>query len=103
MNIELVTRDLQATDMLRQRIETKLGKLQSRLEEKVFMRVRLATVATNQYSCSINFTAAQRDFAASTEGADLVRAADETIAKLERQIAKAGQKDARGSIRDSAL
>ena len=102
MNIELVTRDLQVTEMLRQRIETKLGKIQSRLDEKIFIRVRLATVATNQYSCSISFSAAQRSFDASTEGSDLVRAADETIAKLERQLSKLN-KGERSSIRDGQV
>lgn len=106
MNIELVTRDLEATDMLRERIETKLGKLQNRLDEKLHIRVRLSNEGTDTYGCAIQFNAARHDFSASTEGPDLVRAADETISKIERQVQRAVKKTgaARGaSIRGAAL
>lgn len=102
MNIELVTRDLQATDMLRERIETKMSKLEARLDEKLFVRVRLSTEAPNQYACSISFNAASHEYSASAQGSDLVRAADDTITKLERQVAKQTPRSRR-SIRDAAL
>ncbi len=92
MNIDLVTRDLEATDMLRDRLTQKLGKLQTRLDEKLHVRVRLSSEGQEMYGCAIRFNAAQREFTASTEGPDLVRAADETISKLERQVQRAVKK-----------
>ncbi|MCB9521854.1 MAG: HPF/RaiA family ribosome-associated protein [Myxococcales bacterium] len=92
MNIELVTRDLEATDMLRERIELKLSKIQGRLDEKLHVRVRLSSEGPETFGCAIQFNAAKHDFSASTEGPDLVRATDETITKIERQVQRVVKK-----------
>lgn len=93
MNIELVGKDLHPSEMLKKRLETKLGKIETRLGEKLFVRVRLGREANNQYSASVHFAAARREFNATAENEDLIKAADGAIAKIERQVKKVQHKN----------
>lgn len=87
MNIELVAKNLPASDMLKSRIEQKLSKIESRLGQKLFVRVRLSDEGNEQYGCSIHFSAG-REFTAATVSPTLTQAADESIAKIERMLRK---------------
>lgn len=99
MNIELAAKGIHTTDMLKSRIEQKLGKIEARLGHKLFIRVKL-TQANERYTCSIHFTA-HNDFNATATSSDLVKAADEAIHKIERQVNKAQQKNETGRHDDT--
>ena len=102
MNIELVGKDLHPSDMLRERLEAKLGKIESRLGQPLFVRVTLDQEGLN-YSCAVHFSGAQHQFNATGTGTDLVKAADAALAKIERQVRKIQHKSESqrsSSIRD---
>ena len=92
MNIELVGKDLPLSDMLKDRIETKLSKLESRLGQKLFVRVKLQGEQNSRFSCAINFNWAGSEFNATATHTDLIRATDESLSKIERQVGKLHQK-----------
>ncbi len=103
MNIELVGKDLHPSDMLKDRLEQKLGKIEARLGTPLFVRVKLNQEGQN-YSCAVHFNGARHEFNATGVAADLVKAADESLAKIERQVRKFQHKadSHRGSsIRDT--
>lgn len=93
MNIELVGKDLHPSDMLKKRLETKLGKIESRLGEKLFVHVKLGREAQNQYSVNVHFQGARRQFNAHAVGTDLIKAADLAMAKIDRQVKKSQHRD----------
>lgn len=103
MNIELVGKDLHPSDMLKDRLEHKLGKIESRLGQPLFVRVKLDQQGQD-YSCTVRFNGARHEFTAIGTGKDLVKAADDSLAKIERQVRKAQHKSEAGrgsSIRDA--
>ncbi len=106
MNIELVGKDLHPSDMLRSRLEHKLGKIESRLGQPLFVRVKLDHQGHNQYSCTVHFSGARHEFNAVGVAEDLVKAADDSLAKIERQVQKVQHKGESGrhdaSVRDAA-
>ncbi len=92
MNLEVIGKDLNPSKMVRNRIESKLAKLEKRLGQNLFVRVRLETVPNNQFSCAIHFQNAGNDYSANSISNDLIKAADETIDKISRQVSKAQQR-----------
>lgn len=88
MNIEWVTGELRAGEMLAGRIQGKLSKLEHRLGEKCSPRVRLSSHGASQFACNVQVSVHGHPFSANGEGADLVKAADEAIGHLERQLHK---------------
>ncbi|MCB9536316.1 MAG: ribosome-associated translation inhibitor RaiA [Myxococcales bacterium] len=95
MNIELVGKDLPVSEMLKDRIEQKLGKIESRLGQKLFVRVKMQPAPKDRFNCAIHFTGGGHDFNANATGDDLVKAADEAVSKIERQVKKANRRDHR--------
>ena len=87
MNLELVGKDVTPTEALRTRIEQKLNKFETRLGQKLQVRVTLTQDAA-AFSCHVHFTAAKHVFDADGGGEDLIKAADEALAKIDRQVAK---------------
>ncbi len=106
MNIELVGKELHPSDMLKERLETKLTKLEERLGQNLFVRVRLGQESPTQYACAIHFSGGGHEFNAVGTADDLIKAADDSLHKIERQVRKQTHKgDARrnsGSIRTVA-
>lgn len=104
MNIELSGKDLFPADLLKDRITTKLDKIEQRLGQKLFVRVKLSQESPKSYSVAIHFNA-RHDYNATGHGADLVKAADDALHKIERQVRKVQHKADGGrhgaSIRDS--
>lgn len=88
MNIEWVTGELRAGEMLAGRIEAKLSKLEHRLGEKFSPRVRLSSHGASQFACTVQVLVHGQPFSAQGEGGDLVKAADEALGHLERQLHK---------------
>ena len=105
MNIELTSgKDIVIPQMVKDRIEQKLSKIESRLGQKLFVRVRFDKEAVDQYHCQIHFNGGRNEFNASTNADDLIKAMDQSVAKIERQISKAQQKQSnrdRQTIRDT--
>ncbi len=95
MNIELVGKDLPLTEMLRERLELKLGKIESRLGTKLFVRVKLQGERNSRFSCAIHFNGEGHEFQAASSSDDLIKAVDDAIAKIERQVAKVHRHDHR--------
>lgn len=87
MNLELVGKDVTPSDALRTRIEQKLAKFEARLGQKLQVRVALAQNG-DVFSCHVHFSAAKHPFDADGVGEDLLKAADEALAKVDRQVAK---------------
>ena len=88
MNLELIGKDLTPSNMLKGRIENKLGKIEKRLAQKLFVRVRLETEPNHRFSCGIHFQGAGHEYNANSTSDDLVKAADEALQKIERQVSK---------------
>lgn len=91
MIIELFAKDLPAPEMLQERIHGKLEKIESRLGQQLNVRVMLKQEAKN-YNCKIHFNASGHEFVGHATSEDLIKAADEAIAKLERQVRRAQTK-----------
>ena len=89
MNLEVIGKDLNPSEMLKGRLESKLGKIEQRLGQNLFVRVRLETEANRQFSCGIHFQGAGHEYNANATSSDLVKAADEAMHKIERQVSKA--------------
>lgn len=92
MNLEVIGKDLTPSKMVKGRIESKLSKLEKRLGQNLFVRVRLETVPNNQFSCAIHFQNSGHDYSANSISDDLIKAADEAIDKISRQVSKAQQR-----------
>lgn len=92
MNIEFAAKGITATDALKERIEGKLSKIEQRLGQSLFVRVKLNDAANGQYACGIHFNGGGHDFTANSTTDDLYKAADEALAKIERQVRKAQHK-----------
>ena len=91
MNIEFVGKDLNLTDALKQRIERRLGKIEARLSQKLFVRIKVAQESTSEYSCSVHFNA-RHDFNAQATADDLFKAADAALSKVERQVGRLNER-----------
>jgi ribosome-associated inhibitor A len=91
MNLELVGKDVTPTEMLRDRIEQKLSKLEARLGQKLQVRVSL-THDAGRFHVNVHFHAAKHEFNATADADEPVKAADEAIARIERQVSKAQHK-----------
>ena len=105
MNIVLTSgKDVVVPEMLRERLEQKLAKVESRLGQKVVFRVRLDKESNERYTCQIHFNSARNEFTASSTEDDLIKSADQALSKIERQLRKAQDKQSprdRQSIRDT--
>jgi ribosomal subunit interface protein len=89
MNIELTSgKDLSIPEMLTERIEQKLAKVEARLGQKITFRVRFEKEGVNQLSCHIHFSSSRHDFDAKATEDEVVKAADQAISKIERQVRK---------------
>ncbi len=89
MNIELTGKDVKASKLLRERMELKLGKIEQRLGEKLFVRVKLGSDSSHSFTCGIHFQSAGHDFNSTATSSDIIKAGDEALAKIERQVSKA--------------
>ena len=105
MNIELTSgKDVSIPDMLRERVEHKLSKIESRLGQKLFFRVRFGKESADQYTCQVHFNSSRSEFNASATEDDLIKSADQAISKIERQLNRFQSKltsKNRMSIRDT--
>jgi ribosomal subunit interface protein len=105
MNIEMTSgKDVDINEMLRDRVELKLTKVESRLGQKLFFRVRFDKEAADQYTCQVHFNSSRSEFNASATEDDLIKSADQAISKIERQLKKFQSKQStkgRMSIRDT--
>ena len=88
MNLELIGKDVSPSKMLKGRIESKLDKIERRLGQKLFVRVRLETEPNHRFSCGIHFQGAGHEYNANSTSDDLIKAADEALQKIERQVSK---------------
>ncbi|MBM4290863.1 MAG: ribosome-associated translation inhibitor RaiA [Deltaproteobacteria bacterium] len=100
MNIELTSgKDVLVTDMLRERVEQKLAKVESRLGQQLFFRVRFEREGADVVSCHIHFRSTRNEFDAKASEDEVVKAADSAVAKIERQLKKLQDKQsARGGL-----
>ncbi len=89
MNIELIGKDVQPSKMLKGRLENKLGKIERRLGHNLFARVVLDASTNRQFTCGVHFQGLGQDFNANATSDDLIKAADEAMQKIERQVTKA--------------
>lgn len=107
MNIELTSgKDVDVPEMLRDRIEQKLGKIENRLGQKLFFRVRFDKdkASVERYTCQVHFNSNRSEFNASATEDDLIKSADQAISKIERQLNRFQSKlssKGRMSIRDT--
>ena len=105
MNIELTSgKDVSVPDMLRERVESKLEKIEARLGQKIFFRVRFGKESAERYTCQVHFNSSRSEFNASATEDDLIKSADQAIGKIERQLSRFQSKLAskgRMSIRDT--
>ncbi|MEZ4433258.1 MAG: ribosome-associated translation inhibitor RaiA [bacterium] len=92
MNIEFAAKGIAPSDALKERIEGKLGKIEQRLGHSLFVRVKLTDAANGHYTCGVHFNGAGQEFTAQSTADDLFKAADEVLAKIERQVRKAQHK-----------
>ena len=88
MNIELTGKDVKASKLLRERIELKLNKIEQRLGQKLYVRVKLESDNRHSFSCGIHFQGAGHDFNSTATSDDVIKAADEAMGKIERQVSK---------------
>ena len=88
MNIELTGKTDKTPDLLRERLELKLGKIEQRLGEKLFVRVKLDSDSNHSFTCGIHFQGAGHEFNANSKSEDIIKAADEAVSKIERQVSK---------------
>jgi ribosomal subunit interface protein len=105
MNIELTGgKEIEITDLISERIELKLSKIESRFGQKLFFRVRFDKEGGESYTCQVHFNGKGTEFNASATEDDLIKSADQAISKIERQLKKfQSKKTPRGglSIRDT--
>ena len=88
MTIELTGKTDKTPEILRERLELKLGKIEQRLGEKLFVRVKLDSDSNHSFSCGIHFQGGGREFTANSKSEDIIKAADEAVGKIERQVTK---------------
>lgn len=93
MNIEFVGKELHPSDTLKQRVERRLAKLEARLHQKLFVRIKFGQ-ESNQYTCSVHFNA-RHDFNAQATADDLFKAADDALTKVERQVGRMNERGQR--------
>lgn len=103
MNLEIVGKDVTPSEALRTRIEQKLSKFETRLGQKLQVRIALAQDG-DAFTCHVHFNAAKHAFDADGAGADLIKATDEALSKVDRQVTKAlhkaeGERKPASSIR----
>lgn len=98
MNIEFVGKDLNLSDTIKQRVERRLTKIEARLHQKLFVRVKFGQESASEYSCSVHFNA-RHDFNAQATADDLFKAADEALSKVERQIGRLNDRGRGETIR----
>lgn len=91
MNIEFVGKDLNPSDALKQRIERRLGKIESRLHQKLFVRIKFSQESSSEFSCSVHFNA-RHDFNATASADDLFKAADAALTKVESQVGRLSER-----------
>ena len=75
MNIELIGKDVQPSEMLRGRIESKLEKIERRLGKSLFVRVKLDTSPNHKFTCGVHFQGVGTEFNANATSDDLIKAA----------------------------
>lgn len=92
MNIEFAAKGVNLSDALKERVESKLDKIERRFGQSLFVRVKFSEAANNQYTCGIHFNVAGNEFVANTQSDDLFKASDEAMHKIERQVRKAQNK-----------
>ena len=99
MNIELTSgKDISVPEMLSERLEQKLSKIESRLGQKLTCRVRFEKEGVNGVSCHIHFNSPRHEFDAKSTEDEIVKAADQAMSKIERQVRKLQDKQSsRGS------
>ena len=88
MNLELVGKNVTPSETLRTRLESKLNKIEKRLGEKLFVRVSLKSADKHSYSCGVHFTGGGHEFTAVATSSDLIKASDEAMDKVARQVSK---------------
>ncbi len=86
MSVEF--KGLTPSSALEERVTQKLDKLEHRLGEKISFKVKLDKETNTLHNCAIRCSAAGQDFNATSSDADLIKAADEAMSKLEKQINK---------------
>lgn len=84
MNIEFSGKDSHPSDELKDRIQRKMEKLEARLHQKLFTRVKFGTEG-DTFTCTIHFNA-RHDYNAAGSGTDMYKAADDALSKIERQV-----------------
>jgi len=89
MNLELSGKDVTPSKMLKNRLEAKLSKLEKRLGQNLLVRVRLSSVPPKKVSCGIHFQGVGHEYNAHSVSDDMIKAADEAVDKIERQVQKA--------------
>ncbi len=103
MNIELTGKNENTPEILRERLELKLNKIEQRLGEKLFVRVKLDSDSNHSFSCGIHFQGGGHEFNANSKSGDIIKAADDAVSKIERQVTKFQRRPAANrnmSIRD---
>ena len=58
----------------RERMELKLGKIEQRLGDKLYVRVKLDSDSSHSYTCGIHFQASGHDFNSSATSSDIIKA-----------------------------
>jgi ribosomal subunit interface protein len=89
MNLELSGKDVTPSKMLKNRLESKLSKLEKRLGQNLLVRVRLSCVPPKKIACGIHFQGVGHEYNAHSVSDDMIKAADEAVEKIERQVQKA--------------
>lgn len=92
MNIEFAAKGVNLSDAVKERVETKLEKLEKRFGQSLFVRVKFSEAANNQYNCGIHFNVSGNEFVANASSEDLFKAVDDAVHKIERQVRKAHTK-----------
>ena len=88
MNLEVFGKDVTPSKMLKNRLENKLSKLEKRLGQNLLVRVRLNTVPPKRVSCGIHFQGPGHEYNAESVSDDMIKAADEAVEKIQRQVQK---------------
>ncbi len=105
MNVEYVAKEMRIPNALKERIEQKLEKIELRMGEKLFFRIKFEESEKDaSVTCSIRFSVGSKDFNAAATTDDKTKSADEALAKLERQATKSQDRHDRkgqGSIRNT--
>ena len=88
MNLEVFGKDVKPTKMLKDRLESKLSKIEKRLGQNLLVRVRLNSVPPKKVSCGIHFQGVGHEYNAQCVSDDMIKAADAAVEKIERQVQK---------------